>query len=133
MVIEMKFCPFKSVNEIAFNSSKDEIIQKLGSPDDVSTNSRGWYELVYSESVYRLDKEGRLVEVTVNLESIEINGATVQYHLLKDHLSKYDNETFDTIGFIVSPKFGIAFDPEHKFWITHFRQTELEGWRNVSG
>lgn len=128
----MKFCPFTSVNEISFNSSKDEIIQEFGNPEDVSTNSRGWYELVYGQSVYRLDKEGRLVEVTANLESIEINGTTVQYHLLKDFLYKYDSETFDTVGFIVSPKFGIAFDPAQKFWITHFRQTELEGWRNVS-
>ena len=56
----MKFYPLKSVNEISFNSSKDEIIQELGSPEDESTNSLGWYELVYGESVYRLDKEGML-------------------------------------------------------------------------
>ena len=128
----MKFCPFKSINEIYFNSTRDEILQALGNPEGESVNSLGWNELNYGEIVFRLDRNGHLVEVTANLECVDLNGSKIQYIQLNDYLSKNDNEAFDTVGFIVSPKYGIAFDPEHKFWVTHFRQSELEGWRNVS-
>jgi len=128
----MKFSPFKSINGIPFNYSKDDIIQAIGNPENVTVNNLGWEELNYDEFIFRLDKKGKLVEVTANLENVDLNGIKIQYRHLKEYLSKNDNEVFDRVGFTVSPKFGIAFDSEHQFWVTHFRQSELEGWCNVS-
>jgi len=128
----MKFSPFKSINGIPFNYSKDDIIQAIGNPENVTVNNLGWEELNYDELIFRLDKKGKLVEITANLENVDLNGIKIQYRHLKEYLSKNDNEVFDRVGFTVSPKFGIAFDSEHQFWVTHFRQSELEGWCNVS-
>jgi len=128
----MKFSPFKSINGIPFNYSKDDIIQAIGNPENVTVNNLGWEELNYDEFIFRLDKKGKLVEVTANLENVDLNGIKIQYRHLKEYLSKNDNEVFDRVGFTVSPRFGIAFDSEHQFWVTHFRQSELEGWCNVS-
>jgi len=132
VVNDMKFSPFKSINGIPFNYSKDDIIQAIGNPENVTVNNLGWEELNYDEFIFRLDKKGKLVEVTANLENVDLNGIKIQYRHLKEYLSKNDNEVFDRVGFTVSPRFGIAFDSEHQFWVTHFRQSELEGWCNVS-
>jgi len=77
-----------------------------------------------------LDEQGKFVEVTANLEYVGLDGNKVRYIHLKEYLTNNDKEVIDVLGFVVSPKYGLAFDPEHKFWVTHFRQSELKEWRN---
>lgn len=123
--------PYRSINEILFNSPEPEVIARLGLPNINGVNSIGLKELDYGESVYRFDSSEKLVEVTVNLEELALNSEVVKFSELEDYLTKNDVSIFNKFGFIVSPKFGLAFDPDHKHWITFFRETELEDWRNI--
>lgn len=123
--------PYKSINEIPFDSPESEVIGRFGSPDSTGVNSIGLKEFDYRESIYRFDSRGKLVEVTVNLEEFELDSEVVQFCELESYLTKNDVDIFNKYGFLVSPKFGLAFDPDHKHWITFFRENGLEGWRTI--
>ncbi|MCE2573744.1 hypothetical protein [Motilimonas eburnea] len=123
--------PYKSINEIPFDSPESEVIKRCGSPDRTGVNSIGLKELDYGESIYRFDSSGKFVEVTVNLEELALDFEVVQFGELEGYLTKNDVGIFNKFGFLVSPKFGLAFDPDHKHWVTFFRETKLEDWRNI--
>ncbi|MCE2570374.1 hypothetical protein [Motilimonas eburnea] len=123
--------PYKSINEIPFDSAESEVIERFGPPDSTGVNSIGLQELDYGESIYRFESSGKLVEVTVNLEKLALDSDVVQFCDLEGYLTKKDVGIFNKFGFLVSPKFGLAFDPDHKHWITFFRESGLEDWRNI--
>ena len=123
--------PYKSINEIPFDSPESEVIERFGSPVRTGVNSIGLKELDYGESIYRIDSSGKLVEVTVNLEKLALDSEVVQFCDLEGYLTKNDAGMFNKFGFLVSPKFGFAFDPDQKHWITFFRESGLEDWRNI--
>ena len=131
MLVRIMHRPYKSINEIPFDSRESEVIERFGLPDSTGVNSIGLKEYDYGESIYRFDSRGKLVEVTVNLEELALDSQVVKFCELEGYLTKNDVGIFNKYGFLVSPKFGLAFDPDHKHWITFFREAELEDWRNI--
>ena len=125
----MNFEAYQSFKSSPFNSNKDELIERFGNPSREKVNNLGWKELDYENFILRLDESGNFVEATSNETVLEVNQKKIDFRDLQDFLKKNDEDTFESYGFVVSPKFGIAFDPHHESWVTFFRKSELVNWK----
>ena len=126
----MKYIPYESINGINFGFGENNIIETLGKPISVSKNKLEMKELNYEKSIYRL-KENKVIEITSDIENIPLPDKNVTFKELKEFIAKNDKKSFDTVGFYVSPKYGIAFDPNHNSWVTMFCKSELKEWENI--
>jgi hypothetical protein len=60
-------------------------------------------------------------------------GVAVPFASLAPFLREHDPGTFRAGGFIVSPAFGIAFDPSDSNWLTALAAHALPEWRKLAG
>lgn len=127
----MKIIPFKKVIDVSFGDSKVDIISKHGKAERESENSVESKELVYSDKIFRFRHEAEtLHEVTLNSEYFDLDGREIGFAGLGFFIAKNDTSSFKTNGFLVSPKYGLAFDPHDKYFLTVFCQADLERWRD---
>jgi len=126
----MRITPLTKVNDIAFGSSQDAIAAALGKPDKISTNSLGLVELSYPSAIYRFGGAG-LEEATLNAKVIELGAVAVPFKLLGSYMRESDPSCFESSGFIVSPAYGIAYDPEYPCWVTAFAQSGIALWQAI--
>jgi hypothetical protein len=133
----MLVIPYISANAISFGSTYEDVIAKLGGSFSEKRNRLNQRELVYEYSTYRFsDKENVLVEVTLNDEYFMIEGCCLDgakvpelaFVNLGYVVAKLDPKSFVKNGFIVSPRYGIAFDPHYPSHVTAFASEELELW-----
>ncbi|MEC5388314.1 hypothetical protein VVD49_21455 [Uliginosibacterium sp. H3] len=116
---------------MSFGIDRNELERVLGSPER-ENKSRLWAsELQYPAGVYRFNSDGKLKEVSADAAELEIEGERVSFESLRPFLEQRDKEWFERVGFLVSPKFGIAFDPNFPSWVTAFSQSELPLWRSI--
>ena len=127
----MKIKQFKSVDGIGLDISQSELIKLKGEPVRVEVNSVGLTECDYENSIFRFDSNDDLNELTVNALTLEIDGEAIQFDELLDFIKANDHEFFERYGFIVSPKFGVAFDPEFPCWVTVLAKVGLIGWQEI--
>ena len=127
----MDIVPFLEIDGISLDISSHEVKEIWGQPISIQTNSVGLTEFDFGSHVYRFDKEDCLHEVTINAPSIILTGTLVSFAQLERHVKQTDSSWFDKYGFIVSPKLGIAFDPEHSPFLTVVSKLGLQGWQNV--
>ncbi len=127
----MVIVPFLKIDGISLDTSSRVVKEIKGQPNSIKTNSLGLIEIDFGSYVYRFDKEDSLHEVTLNAPSIELAGASVSFEQLEKYVKQTDNNWFDKYGFIVSPKLGIAFDPQHSPFLTVLTKLGLQGWKDV--
>ena len=127
----MKIEPYKKVEEVSLDARESELILDLGNPDRKATNSIGLVEFDFGSKIFRFDSTGALNEVTIESEAIEIEGVTIPFKHLAAHVKAEDAGVFEKYGFIVSPEFGLAFDPEHSPWVTVITKRGLAAWQKV--
>lgn len=127
----MKIEPYKKVGEVSLEVREDELLRDLGDPNSKSTNSIGLVEFDFGSRVFRFDPSGALDEVTIESEVVELESASIPFKYLAARLKAEDAGVFEKYGFIVSPKFGLAFDPEHSPWVTVLTKKGLAAWRKV--
>jgi hypothetical protein len=127
----MRIAAYGSVGLVGCGIDRNELEGLLGSPDR-EKESRLWsVELQYAAGVYRFDTDGKLKEVSVDAPELELEGASVSFVSLRPFLEQRDEACFERVGFLVSPRFGIAFDPSFPSWVTAFSQSELPLWRSI--
>ncbi|EHK5111995.1 hypothetical protein I2702_004822 [Vibrio parahaemolyticus] len=127
----MAIVPFLEIDGISLDTSSRAVMEIKGHPNSIKTNSLGLTEIDFGSCVYRFDKEDRLYEVTLNTPSIKLAGVSVTFEQLGKYVKQTDNNWFDKYGFIVSPKFGVAFDPEHSPFLTVLTKLGLQGWKDA--
>ncbi len=127
----MVIVPFLEIDGISLDTSSRAVREIKGQPNSIKTNSLGLTEFDFGSYVYRFDKEDRLHEVTLIAPSIKLAGVSVAFEQLGKYVKQTDNNLFDKYGFIVSPKLGIAFDPEHSPFLTVLTKLGLQGWKDV--
>jgi hypothetical protein len=100
-----------------------------GTPTRTCRNGVGLHELDYDEVVYRFQDSGRLEEVTLPAPVVHIGEAVVPFDELASFVRSHDKGAFDKAGFLVSPRFGLAFVPEEPCWVTALAAHCLDTWR----
>lgn len=125
----MQLEPFVSVNGLPFSASRDDVLRLHGKPLQEGFNVVGLIEFDYGSVVFRFQTSGRLEEVTLQAASVQLGELTIPFEELRDFVRTRDRQMFERAGFVVSPKFGLAFDPTSDRWLTALAAHCLSEWR----
>jgi hypothetical protein len=125
----MNLDPFISVDETPFSASREEVLKMRGKPARTGRNGVGLHELDYESVVYRFQDSGWLEEITMQAPVVNIGNLSVPFTALASFVRTTDSSAFERAGFLISPRFGLAFDPEEPFWITALAAHCLDAWR----
>ncbi|HEX5683149.1 MAG TPA: hypothetical protein VFY73_03850 [Ideonella sp.] len=125
----MKLDPFVSVNDLPFTVTREQVLRLWGRPADEGFNVVGLVELDYGSTVYRFQTSGRLEEVTLQAATVQLGAEVIPFGALRAHVRAHDLGMFERAGFVVSPKFGLAFDPTSDHWVTALAAHCLDAWR----
>jgi len=124
----VKLRPYQQVDDTSFTATRDEIRRARGEPWRARRNEVGLDEMDYGEVVYRFQDCGRLEEVTLQAELVRLGNLAVPFEALAGFVRSQDAEAFERAGFLVSPAFGLAFDPGEPFWVTALARHCLPQW-----
>jgi len=124
----MKLQSYVQVDDTLFSATSDEVRRSHGEPWRAQRNGVGLNELDYGSVVYRFQDCGRLEEVTVQAEVVNLGNITVPFASLAGFVRSQDPEAFERAGFLVSPGFGLAFDPAEPFWVTALARHCIAQW-----
>jgi hypothetical protein len=83
----------------------------------------------YGDVVYRFQDCGRLEEITLQAVVVMLGNVAVRFATLAAFIRAQDPEAFERAGFLVSPRFGPAFDPAEPFWVTALARHCIGEWR----
>jgi hypothetical protein len=125
----MRLLPYQAVDDILFSSSRDEVVRGRGRPHRCGRNGVGLNELDYGSVVFRFQDNGRLEEVTQQALVMTLGKIAVPFASLAHFIRAHDEFAFERGGFIVSPRFGFAFDPSDPCWVTALASHCIETWR----
>lgn len=124
----MKLQPFEQVDDTPFTASMDDIVRAHGQPWRSQRNDVGLNELDYGGVVYRFQDSGRLEEITQEAEVVSLGKVAVPFTSLAGFIRAQDPDAFERAGFLVSPGFGLAFDPTEPFWVTALARHCIPEW-----
>jgi len=125
----LKLQPYVKVDDIPFTVSSDDIVRSRGKPWRSLRNGVGLNELDYGHVVFRFQDGGRLEEVTQEAEVVALGNVVVPFDSLAAFIRRHDPEAFERAGFLVSPEFGLAFDPAEPFWVTALARHCIPEWK----
>ncbi|MDR6537119.1 hypothetical protein [Variovorax soli] len=121
--------PFVSVDGIPFSISREEIVKTRGQPARAGRNGVGLHELDYASVIFRFQGGGRLEEITLQAPVVNFGNLAVPFGALAPFVRREDPGVFERAGFVVSPRFGLAFDPDEPCWVTALAVHCLDAWR----
>lgn len=127
----MRIEPFYKLGHVSLEITRDELELELGAPSAKKTNRIGLEEHEYENSVYRFEASGVLSEVTIRAVHVEFGKIGVAFANLAGFIASNDPESVEKHGFVLSPTYGIAFDPEHRPWLTVLTKTGLDAWQKL--
>lgn len=127
----MKLEPYVLVDTTPFSASREQIVAQRGQPLKELRNSVGLNELDYGTVVYRFQDSGGLEEVSMRAPVVYIGTVDVPFAGLETFVWAEDESAFERAGFIVSPKFGLAFDPNCPTWVTALAAHCIDTWRAI--
>ena len=125
----MKLHPFLSVDDTPFSATWEEVQHARGKPIRTCRNAVGLNELDYDDVVFRFQDNGRLEEVTRQARTVEFGTLVVPFGALESFVRAHDPLAFERAGFLVSPKYGLAFDPRSPAWVTALAAHCIDTWR----
>ena len=124
----MNLTPYEQVNETPFSTTPAEILQRRGEPWRSSRNDVGLNEMDYLDVVYRFQDCGRLEEITLQAEVVTLGNIAVPFASLAAFVREHDGQVFERAGFLVSPRYGLAFDPDQPYWVTALARHCIGEW-----
>ncbi len=127
----MRLLPFEAVDGLSFALHPPELVQQLGWPQRERRNAVGLNEYDYEERILRFQDSGRLEEVTVRAWVLHLGSLAIPFVHLEGFVREHDEDCFERAGFLVSPRFGLAFVPDCPPWITALAPHGVEAWRRL--
>lgn len=124
----VKLAPYVQVDDTPFSVSSADIVRSRGQPWRALRNEVGLNELDYGDVVYRFQDCGRLEEVTLQAQVVTLGNVAIPFDTLAAFIRRQDPEAFERAGFLVSPAFGLAFDPGEPFWVTALARHCIPEW-----
>ena len=128
----MHLQPYLRVNGTPFTATRDDVIRAHGQPRSESRNTVGLTALDYGDVVYRFQDSGRLEEVTQRADVVHLGSVSVPFFALEGFIAEHDPDHFERAGFIVSPKYGLAFVPNPSRWVTALAAHCIGTWRDMA-
>lgn len=125
----MKLQPYEQVDDTPFTACSADILRARGQPWRCVRNGVGLDELDYGDVVYRFQDCGRLEEITLEARSLALGNVLVPFESLAAFIRAQDAGAFERAGFLVSPAFGLAFDPTEPFWVTALARHCIPEWK----
>ena len=130
-MIARQLTPFTAFDGIPFSIGLDELIADLGLPHRCRRNAVALNEYDYGHSVYRFQDGGRLEEITRRTPLLQIGAVVVPFAALGAFVRGQDDTAFERAGFLVSPRYGLAFVPEQPDWVTALARHCIAQWRSL--
>lgn len=127
----MKLEPFVRIDSILFTASHEDIVRRYGPPSHEELTESGLTILDYGEMVFRFLGNGRLDEVSIQAKSLHLGQIIVPFQNLVGFVRLQDRNAFDRLGFTVSPRYGVAFIPYRRFWITALSRRAVLRWKGL--
>jgi hypothetical protein len=124
----MRIEPFVSVDGTSFAITPDEVLRTRGMPARRCRNEVGLDELDYTSIVFRFQDGGRLEEITAQAPVLSFGSVAVPFASLESFIRHQDPASFVRARFLVSPAFGLAFDPSEPFWVTALARHCIPQW-----
>jgi hypothetical protein len=124
----MKLQPFCSVDGVPFTASREEVLCARGEAIREGRNDVGLNELDYEDVVFRFQDCGRLEEITSQAPVLYLGKVAVPFGALDRFVRDNDPSAFERSGFLVSPAFGLAFDPRCPNWVTALAEHCIAEW-----
>jgi hypothetical protein len=124
----MRLEPFVRVDATPFSASVADVIAGHGEPLRRGRNNVDLNELDYGEVVFRFQDNGRLEEVTLQAPVLHLGALAVPFAALDAFVREHDPQVFTRGGFVVSPRFGLAFVPSQPSWVTALAAHALPQW-----
>ena len=128
----MKLDPFERVDDTPFTISREGVLRERGAPWREVRNGVGLNEMDYGDVVYRFQDSGRLEEITLEAEVLSIGNVAIPFASLAAFIRANDAEAFERARFLISPAFGLAFDPAEPYWVTALARHCLPEWRRLA-
>lgn len=125
----MRLDPYEQVYGSPFTLSSEDLLRERGEPWRAARNGVGLNEMDYGDVVYRFQDSGRLEEVTLEAEVVSLGNVAIPFVALAAFIREQDPEAFERAGFLVSPAFGLAFDPTEPFWVTALARHCIPEWK----
>lgn len=125
----MRLIPYFLADAIPFTATREQVLAHYGRPKGMQRNNVGLNELDYGDLIVRFQDNGRLEEVTRRAPTLQMGGETLAFAQLAAHVQRHDPGVFERGGFRVSPRFGMAFDPDCPPWITALAAHCIPTWR----
>jgi hypothetical protein len=125
----MHLSPYLRVDDTSFRASRADIVAGHGAPARSGRNDVGLNELDYGRVVYRFQDSGRLEEVTQQAHTVHLGAVAVPFTSLAAFVRTHDAGAFERAGFVVSPRFGLTFDPADPCWVTALARHCIASWR----
>ena len=120
--------PYTRVDGMPFTATRADILRAHGQPLSKLRNGVGLTALDYGGVVYRFQDCGRLEEVTTRAEVLHLGSIAVPFRNLAAFVRAHDATAFERAGFLVSPRYGIAFVPGEPCWVTALARHCLGEW-----
>lgn len=127
----MNLDPYLQVDDAPFALSCQDLRRRCGEPWRSGRNEVGLNEMDYGDVVYRFQDSGRLEEVTREAKVVHLGNVAVPFACLAAFIQAQDAQAFERAGFVVSPRFGLAFDPAQPFWVTALARHCVPQWRRL--
>lgn len=131
----MRLHPWVRVDDLDFVATPAELLARRGPPRSRRCNSVGLQELDYGEAVFRFQASGRLEEVTRRTPVLYLldGGAVIDlpFAALGRYVRDHDAQAFERAGFLVSPRYGLAFVPSEPDWVTALAAHCIASWRSL--
>jgi hypothetical protein len=128
----MRLDPYVQIDDTPFTLSSEDLLRARGEPWRALRNGVGLNEMDYGDVVYRFQDGGRLEEVTVQAEVVDIGNVAVPFANLAAFIRAQDPGAFERAGFVISPQLGLAFDPAEPFWVTALARHCLPEWERLA-
>lgn len=127
----MKLDPYVRVDDTPFCASAEQVMAEHGRPLHRVCNDVGLQELDYGHTVFRFQLCGRLEEITTRAPVLWLGGVAVPWRSLAEFVQAQDDRSFERMGFVVSPRYGVAFVPDASTWITALAEHAVDEWRRL--
>jgi hypothetical protein len=128
----MKVKPYIQVDAIDFGISRESVVSLLGNPVSEGRTRKGKVELEYANAFYRFNGDNQLIEISIDAPIVVFGSVSVPFVNLGSFLKEHDHERFEAVGFIVSPLYGVGFDPGYPSWVTAFLRESLPLWQSYA-
>jgi hypothetical protein len=125
--------PYLTVDDIGFDLTPDALVARLGRPASITTNDVALTAYDYGERVFRFQDNGRLEEVTQRVPVLRVGSVAIPFAALAGFVRAQDDDAFDRAGFLVSPRWGIAFVPDEPDWLTALARHCIPTWQALPG